>query len=175
MSIESVMSSYHLILCCPLLLLPSIFPSIRVFSSKSVLLIRWPKYWNFSISPSNQYSGQISFRIGWFDLLAIQGFLKSLLQHHISKSLTLRSNLWYSAFFRGFPRGSAGKESACNVGDLASIPGLRGSPGEGKGYLLQYSGLGNSMDSIVHGVPKSQTRLSDFHRFLYGPISHIHT
>ena len=96
-SIESVMPSNHLILCCPLLLLPSIFPSIRVFSNKSVLHIRWPKYWsfNFSISPSNEYSGLISFRIDLFDLLAVQGTLKSLLQHHSSKASILRC----SAFF----------------------------------------------------------------------------
>ena len=97
MSIESVMPSNHLILYRPLLLLPSIFPSIRVFSSGSVLCIRWPKYWSFSfsISPSNGYSGLISFRMDWFDLLAVQGTLKSLLQHHNSKA----SNLWRSAFF----------------------------------------------------------------------------
>ena len=91
MSIESVMSSNHLILCCPLLLLPSIFPSIRVFSNESVLHIRWPKYWSFSysISLSNEYSGLISFRIDWFDLLAVQGTLKSLLQHHSSKASVL--------------------------------------------------------------------------------------
>ena len=96
MSIESVMLSNHLILCCPLLL-PSIFPSIRVFSSESVLRIRWPKYWrfSFSISPSNEYSGLISFRNDWFDLLAFQWTLKSLLQHHSSKA----SILWHSAFF----------------------------------------------------------------------------
>ena len=84
MSIESVMPSNHLILCHPLLLLPSIFPSIRVFSNDSVLRIRWPKYWNFSfnISPSNEHSGLISFRMDWLDLLAVQGTLKSLLQHH---------------------------------------------------------------------------------------------
>ena len=84
MSIESVMPSNHLILCRPLPLLPSFFPSIRVFSNESLLHIRWPKYWsfNFSISPSNEYSGMISFRIEWFDLLAVQGTLKSLLQHH---------------------------------------------------------------------------------------------
>ena len=88
MSIESVMPSNHLILCRPLLLLPSIFPSIRVFSSESILWIRWPEYWSFSfsISPSNEYSGLISFRIDWFDLLAIQGILKNLLQHHSSKA-----------------------------------------------------------------------------------------
>ena len=87
MSIELVMPSNHLILCCLLLLLPSIFPSIRVFSDESVLLIRWPKYWSFSfsISPSNEYSGLISFRMDWLDVLAVQGTLKSLLQHHSSK------------------------------------------------------------------------------------------
>ena len=95
MSIESMMPSNHLILCRPLLLLPSIFPSIRVFSNKSALRIRWPKYWSFSISPSNEYSGFISFRIDCFDLLAVQGTLKSLLQHHSSKA----SVLWHSAFF----------------------------------------------------------------------------
>ena len=87
MSIESVMPSNHLILCCPLLLPPSIFPSIRIFSNESVLFIRWPKYWSFSfsISPSNEYSGLISFRMDWLHLLAVQGTLKSLLQHHSSK------------------------------------------------------------------------------------------
>ena len=90
MSIESVMPSYHLILCHPLLLPPSIFPSIRVFSSESALHIRWPKYWSFSFSPSNEYSGLISFRMDWFDLLAIQGTLKTLLQHHSSKASVLQ-------------------------------------------------------------------------------------
>ena len=90
-SIKLVMPSNHLILYCPLLLPPSIFPSIRVFSNESVLCIRWPKYWSFSfsISPSNEYSGLISFRIDWLDLLAVQGTLKSLLQHHISKASIL--------------------------------------------------------------------------------------
>ena len=97
MSIELVMPCSHLILCCPLLLLPSIFPSVRVFSDESALCIRWPKYWSFSfnISPSNEYSGLISFRMDWFDLLAVQGTLKSLLQHHSSKA----SILQHSAFF----------------------------------------------------------------------------
>ena len=97
MSTESVMPYNHLIFCHPLLLPPSIFPSIRVFSNESVLLIRWPKYWSFSfnISPSNEYSGLISFKIDWFDLLAIQGSLKSLLQHHSSKASILQC----SAFF----------------------------------------------------------------------------
>ena len=88
MSMESVMPFSHLILCRPLFLLPSIFPSIRVFSNESVLCIRWPKYWSFSfsISPSNEYSGLITFRMDWLDLLAVQGTLKSLLQHHSSKA-----------------------------------------------------------------------------------------
>ena len=92
MSIESVMPSNHLILYCPLLFLPSIFPSIRVFSSESAFCIRWPKYWSFSfnISPSNEHPGLISFRMDWLDLLGIQGTLKSLLQHHISKASILR-------------------------------------------------------------------------------------
>ena len=95
--IELVMPSNHLILCHPLLLPPSIFPSIRVFSNESVLYIRWPKFWSFSfsISPSNEYSGLISFRMDWLGLLAVQGSLKSLLQHHSSKA----SILWHSSFF----------------------------------------------------------------------------
>ena len=97
MFIESVMPSKHLILCRPLLLLPSVFPSIRVFSNESVLHIRWPKYWSFSfsISHSNEYPGLISFRMDWLDLLAVQGTLKSLLQHHNSKASILQC----SAFF----------------------------------------------------------------------------
>ena len=97
MSIESVMPSSHLILCCPLLLLLSVFSSIRVFSNELALHIRWPKYWSFSfsISPSNEYSGLISFRIDWFDILAVQGTLESLLQCHSLKE----SILWCSAFF----------------------------------------------------------------------------
>ena len=97
MSIELMMPSNHLILCHPLLLLPSIFPNIRVFSNESVLQIKWPKYWSFSfnISPSNEHSGQISFRMDGLDLLAVQGTLKNILQHHSSKP----STLWLSAFF----------------------------------------------------------------------------
>ena len=97
MSIELVMPSNHLILCCPLLLLPSVFPSIIILSNESALCIRWPKYWSFSlnISPSNEHSGLISFRIDWLDLFAVQGTLKCLLQHHSSKA----SILWCSAFF----------------------------------------------------------------------------
>ena len=95
MSIELVMPSHHLILCCPLFLLPSIFPSIRVFSNESFLLIRWPKYWSFSISPSDDNSGLIFFRMDWLDLLAVQGIFKSLLQQHSSKASILQC----SAFF----------------------------------------------------------------------------
>ena len=121
MSIESVMPSNHLVLCHPLLLLPSIFPSIRVFSNESILHIRWPKYWSFSfsISPSNEYSGLISFRMDWFDLPAVQGTLKSLLQHHGSKaSIPWRRKsikplggkhgnpLWYSCLENPMDRGA---------------------------------------------------------------------
>ena len=99
LSIESVMPANHLFLCHPLLLLPSVFPSIRVFSNESTLRMRWPKYWSFSfsISPSNEHSGLISFRMDWLDHLPVQGTLKSLLQHHSSKALIL----WCSAFFIG--------------------------------------------------------------------------
>ena len=116
MSIESVMPSNHLILCHPLFLLPSVFPSIKVFSNKSVLHIRWPEYWNFSfsINPSNEYSGLISFRMDWLDLLAVQGTLKSLLQPHSSKASILRC----SAFFMVqllHPYMSAGKSIALTI------------------------------------------------------------
>ena len=126
MSIESVILSDHLILCCSLLLLPSIFPSIRVFSNESVLCIKWPKYWSFSfiISPSNEYSELISFRMDWLDLLAIQGILESLLQHHSSKASILRS----SAFFivqLSHPYMTTGKTIALNrqtfVGKVMSL------------------------------------------------------
>ena len=124
MSIESVMPSSHLILCHPLLLLSSIFPSIRVFSGESVLRIRWPEYWSFSISPSNEYSGLVSFRIDWLDLLAVQGTLKSLLQHHSSKA----SILWPSAFFivqLSHPYMTTGKTTALTrrtfVGEVMSL------------------------------------------------------
>ena len=116
MSIESVMPSNHLILCHPFLLLPSIFPSIMVFSSESLLHIRWPKYWSFSfsISPPNECSGLISFRMDWLDLLAVQGTLKSLLQHHSSKA----SILWCSAFFMvqlSHPYMTTGKTTALTI------------------------------------------------------------
>ena len=121
MSIESVMPSNHLILCHPLLLLPSIFPSIRVFSNESVLCIRWPKCWSFSfsLSPSNEYSGLISFRTDKLDLLSVQGTLKSLLQHHSSKASVLQ----HSAFFiaqLSHPYMTTGKTTALTVWTFAS-------------------------------------------------------
>ena len=124
MSIELMMLSNHLIFCCPLLLPPSIFPSIRVFSNESVLHIRWPKDWSFSISPSNEYSGLISFRMCWLNLLAVQGTLKSLLQHHSSKA----SILWHSAFLivqLSYPYMTTGKTIALTrwtfVGKVMSL------------------------------------------------------
>ena len=160
MSIKSAMLSNHLILHHPLLLLPSIFLSIRVFSTESVLHIMWPKYWSFSfnISPSNEYSGLISFRIDWFVLLAVQGTFKilpSLVAQLVKNSPAMQETLlpflvgkicWRrdrlpTPVFLGFPGGLAGKESTCNAGDLGLIFGLERSPREGKGYPLQYSSL----------------------------------
>ena len=137
---ESVMPSTHLILCCPLLLLSSISRH-QGLSNESALRIRWPMYWSFSISPSNGYSGLISFGIDWFDLLAVQGTLKNF---HIGLG------------------GLDGKESACSAGDLGLIPGSGRSPGERNGNPLQYSCLDNSMDrrawwDTVHGVTRSWT------------------
>ena len=124
MSIESVLPSNHLILCHPLLLPPSIFPSIRVFSNESTLHMRWPKYWSFSfsISPSNEHPGLFSFRMDWLDLLAVQGTLKSLLQHHSSKASILRC----SAFFTvSHPYMTTGKSIALTrwtfVGEVMSL------------------------------------------------------
>ena len=108
------MPSNHLILCCPLLLLPSIFPSIRVFSNKPVLHIRWPKYWSFSISLSNEYSGLTSFRICWFDLLAVQGTLKSLFQHHSSTASILQSLAFFIVL--SHPYMTTGKTIALTTG-----------------------------------------------------------
>ena len=127
MSIETVMPSNHLIICCPLLLLPSIFSNIRVFSNDSALHIRWPKYWSFSfnISPSKEHPGLISFRMDWMDLLAVQGTLKSLLQHHSSKA----SILWCSTYFtvqHSYPYMTTGKIIALTgrnfVGKTMSLP-----------------------------------------------------
>ena len=125
MSIELVLLSNHLTLCCPLLLLPSIFPSIRVFSNVLSLPVTWPKYWSFSISPCNEYSGLISFRINWIK----------------NKYRKREANIAH-----GHPRWLRGKESACKAGDTGgagSFPGSGRSPGEGNGYPLQYSCLEN--------------------------------
>ena len=155
MSIDSMMPSNHLILCCPLVLLPSIFPSTRVFSKESVIHVQWPKHWSFSfsISPFSEYSGLISFRMDWLALLVVQGTLKSLLQN--------RDRL-PTPVFMDFPGGSDDKESAYNLGDLDLIPGLGRSLGGGHGNPFQCSYLENSMDrgswrSTVHGVAQSWT------------------
>ena len=111
MSIVSVIPSNHLILCCPLLFLPSIFSSIKVFSNESVLHIRWPEYWSFSFSPSSEYSGLISFRMDWFDLLAVQGILKSILQHHSSKASILQRSGFFMVHF-SYPYMTTGKTIA---------------------------------------------------------------
>ena len=155
MSTESMIPSIYLILCHPLLLLPSIFPIIRVFANELALLIKWPKYWsfNFTISSSNEYSGLIFLKIDLFGLFAVQETLKSLLQDHRSRV----SILWCSAFFmvqishqyllkkqilldkpgaQSFPGGSEGKVSAYNAEDPGSIPGSGRSPGEGNGNPL---------------------------------------
>ena len=126
MSTESVMPSNHLILCHPLFLPPSIFPSIRVFSNESVLRIRWPKYWSFifHISPSNEYSGLISFRMDWVDLLAVQGTLKSLIQHHSSKASILRNSAFFTVQL-SHPHMTTGKTTALTrwtfVGKIMSL------------------------------------------------------
>ena len=152
----------------PLLLVPSIFPSIRVFSNELALQIRWPNYWSFSISPSNEYSELISFRIDWFDFIAVQGTRKSLLQHHSSKASILQCSAFFmdqlSHLYMSICS-SVSKESACSAGDLGSIPGLGRSPGEGNGNPL-HPCLENLMDrgawwAVVHGVAKSRTWLSD--------------
>ena len=126
MSIESVMPSNHLILCRPLLLLPSIFPSIRVFSNESVFHIRWPKYWSFSfnISPFKEHPGLVSFRMNWLDLLAVQGTLKSLLQHHSSKASSLQHSVFFTVQF-SHPYMTTGKTIALTrqtlVGKVMSL------------------------------------------------------
>ena len=154
MSIESVMPSNHLIIYRPLLLLPSIIPSIRVFSNESVLCIRWPKYWSFSfsISPSIEYPGLISFRMDWSDLLAVQGTLKSLLQHHSSKASILRC----SAFFivqLSHPYMSAGKTIA-----------LTRRPFFGKVMSLLFNMLSRL---VITSLPRSKRLLiSLLHRYL---------
>ena len=158
MSIASVMLSHHLILCCPLLLPPSIFPSIRVFSNKSVLHIRWPKYWcfSFNISPSSEHSGLISFRMNWLDLLAVQGTLKGLLQYHSSKALIL----WRSAFFivqLSHPYMTTGKTIALTrqtfVGKVMSLL---------FNMLSRWSPLKNNSDQGTHAILLFCQQVADF-------------
>ena len=119
MSFKSMMPSNHLILYCPLLLLPSVFPSIRVFTNESALCIRWPRYWSFSINTSNEYSGLISFRVDWFDLFAVQETLKSLFQHHSSKT----SIFWHVDFFMDqliYPYMTTAKTVALTIGTFVN-------------------------------------------------------
>ena len=166
MSTELVMPSNHLILCHPLLLLPSIFPSLRVFSNESALHIRWPKYWSFSIniSPSKEHPGLISFRMDWLDLLAVQGTLKSLLQHHSSKA----SILWHSAFFivqLSHPYMTTGKTIAWTAAAANSIQSCltlcnsmnRRTPGLPVHHQLQNSLRLTSIESVM---PSSHLILS---------------
>jgi len=193
MSIKLVMPSNHLILCHTLLLLPSIFPSIRVFSNESVLHIRWPKYWSFSfsMSPSNEYSGLISFRMDWLDLLAVQGTLKSLLQYHSSEaSILQRSAFFWRRRWHHTPVLLPGKSHGQRSLAGCSPWGHQDSDtterlhfhfslsciGGGNGNPLQCSCLENPRDlgawwAAVYGVAQSQTRLkrlsSSSSSFLY--------
>ena len=170
------MPSNHLILCCPLLLLPSIFPSISVFSNESALPIRWSKFWSFSISPSNEYSGLISFRIDWFDLFPAQGTLRSLLQHHSSKASILQCSLYGPTLTSGgFPGGSAGKESTCNVRYLASTPELGRSPGGGHSNSLQQFCLENphGQRGLAGCIPRGHEELDRTEGL--GTARHRHT
>ena len=163
MSIELVMPSSHLTLCCRLLP-PSIFPSIRVFSKELALHIRWPKYWSFifSISPSNEYSGLISLRIDWLDLLAVEGTLEGLLQHHSSKSSTLRCTDVFIVQF-SHPYMTTEKAIALTIQTfVGKVTSLLFNMLSRFGHCLE-----NPMDkgawwAAVHGVAKSQARLSDF-------------
>ena len=145
MSIKLVMPSSHLILCCPLLLLPPIPPSIRVFSNESTLRMRWPKYWSFSftISPSNEHPGLISFRMDWLDLLAVQGTLKSLLQHHRSKALIFQCSAFFTVQL-SHPYMTTGKTIALTRWT----------------FVGKVTALLVNMLPAIHGVAKSWTRLS---------------
>ena len=144
MSIESVMPSNNLILCCPLLLLPSILPSIRVFSNESVLRFRGPKYWSFSfsISPSNEYSGLISFRLDWLDLLAVQGTLKRLLQHYSSEASILRHSAFFIVQF-SHPYMTTGKTIALTIQTYVLLSNLCNNPMKQAQLLYPLNRWGN--------------------------------
>ena len=186
MSIKSVMPSNHLIVCHPLLLLPSIIPNIRVFSNESVLHIRWPKYWSFSISPSNEYSGLISFRMDWLDLLAVQGTLKSLIQHHSSKASVPQC----SAFFivqLSHPCMTTGKTIALtrwtfaypSPGDLPD-PGIKpGSPALQADSLsaelpVQFSSVAQSCPILCDPMDCSMPGLPVHHQLPELTQTHVH-
>ena len=169
-SIVLVMPSNHLILCHPFLLPPSIFPSIRVFSNELVLPVRWLKYWNFSFStsPSNEYSGLISFRMDWLDLLAVQGTLKSLLQHHSSKASILQCSASFIVQLSHsyIPTRLSGKESICQAGDVGSSLG-REDPLEKEmathSSIIAWEIPGTEEPGGLQsmGLQKSQTQLCD--------------
>ena len=167
MSIKSVMPSSHLILCHPLLLTPSIFPSITVFSNESVLHIRWPKYWSFSfiISPSNEYSGLISFRIDWLDLLAVQGTLKSLLQHHSSKSSILQCSSFFIVQLSR-PYMTTGKTIALTRWTYICIY-IRKAGFYSSVQVLSHVRLCNPMNRSMPGLPVH-------HQLLESTQTHVH-
>ena len=163
MSTELVMPSNHLILWCPLLFLPSIFHSIRVFSNESALCIRWPKYWSFgfNISPSNEHPGLISFKMDWLDLLAVQGPLKSFLKHHSSKASILRCSAFFIVQLLGFPGGSKFKRICLQCRRPEFDPWVWKSHCTGNGNPLQYSCLEIPRDkgawwAAVYGVAQSR-------------------
>ena len=164
------MPSSHLILCCPLLLLPPIPLSIRVFSNESTLRMRWPKFWSFSfsISPSNEHPGLISFRMDWLDLLAIQGTFKSLLQHHSLHTHT-HTHTHTHIVIMGFPRNSVDIESACNAGDSGLIPWSGRSAEEGIGYPLQYS-WASLVAQLVKNPPAMWETCVYIHIYIYIPV-----